>query len=761
MPLCIPVVAGPINELMTGVQVIGAVPGATLIVTAEGPSPRDLGKVVASGGSDWVPLHPGELLRYTDVVVASQSLGAESSPPTPAQLAVAVSPAPQSSADVGHIGTSTHLYRCGQGLWLTGVIPGATAEVAWGGTVRAIGVAGNDGVRLQVPAGLPPGAISLRQVTPVGAGPAAIVRTDDAPRVGNRLPTPVVGAPLRECQGAVLVSNVVDGATVTLHHRDGSTNSAVFDRSALWFGVPSLVEGDEIVASQHLQQCEIDSAASAPPVPVGSKAALPAPSVIGPLCAGAVSIRVAGIVPGASIIVNANGASYRAMPPPNAAFADIFVAPLTGGTVSAAQELCGVTSAQSAAVAVASNGPVTSPVKLTEPLMECARAVGITNGHPGAIVQVWARSANGDAPISGLIVVNSTEMTIGVTPYLRQGDFIRVVQYGCSATAVWSGEAEVKPHSEVGRPTISTPLHAGSTSVQVRQVVPGALVDVYARQPGGTTWQLVGSTIAISDPQSVPISGPLEIGTALSAIQSLCGVMTEPGDAVTATMPPPQVPVITAPANGATGVARRPTVAWNDPGNSSYGPAATYDVELKDGSTQLISAPGLNSRSFTPGSDLPYSRKVTARVRARNTGGVSGWAEVSFTTIPEPPPPPPTLIAYDVTTLTLTGKGFKPSATVYVRLSMFVGNSVINSYGVAVADTRIGWMTTTAQPDGTIKAVVNPKTVLPALWLDDVVGYWLGAFPGEVMNFGAHDGRPNPSDITGVLWSNGLNITVP
>jgi hypothetical protein len=45
--------------------------------------------------------------------------------------------------------------------------------------------------------------------------------------------------------------------------------------------------------------------------------------------------------------------------------------------------------------------------------------------------------------------------------------------------------------------------------------------------------------------------------------------------------------------------------------------------------------------------------------------------------------------------------------------------------------------------------------------ISDIDGYWFGTFPGEVMHFSATDGRPNPQDLTGFLWSNVLNVTAP
>jgi hypothetical protein len=758
MALCVPLVVGPVTELMTGIRVQGALPGATVVVDASGPSPREVAKGIASGADDWFGLLGGVNLQQGDLLTATQTLGADTSPPAPTQLAIAVAPAPMSAADLGFIGSRGHLYQCGTAVWLTGAFPGARAQLAWGGAVHGSAVAGPDGARFGLDAGLPSGSVELNQVAPVGTGPDATVRTDQVPTRDRSLPPPTVGTPLVACQTAVSVTGVFDGATVTLTHKDSTTQQAGFDLSGLWFGVPALVEGDTIKSRQEMQRCELRSADSAPPVTVGPARDLPAPTVLDPLCTGAVSIRVAGLVPGALVHLRVGPTTYTGVASPSANWADFYVAPLSAVKVVATQEACSVTSPPSHEVSVHASPAVTTPVTITGPLLECGRAVHVANAHVGALLQVWSKSAAGDAPISGIVVASTTEVSLSVAPYLRKDDRIRVIQFGCSPNGVASTEVIVGAHAQPAPPKVASPAYAELSQVTVTGVLLGALVEVYV-EGRDELWFLRGSTIASTDTPVVNLTSPLVVGENIRAVQTLCGTQTEPGPITVAAVPPPKAPVITAPVNGATGVAKRPQFKWNDAGAGTAAAAVSYDVQLLDGSNVVIGPTAVTVTSFTPGSVLAFKRKLTFQVRAKNASGLSGWGQVVFTTQDVPAPVAPLLTTYAVASKTLSGSGFLPSTTVHVRLSM-VGSYIQNSYGANVPDTRDVIVNFTSNSVGNLSAVVNPVTALPALPVDDQY-YVTGAAPGEVLHFSANDGRPNAADKTGTLWSNTLNVTAP
>ena len=126
-----------------------------------------------------------------------------------------------------------------------------------------------------------------------------------------------------------------------------------------------------------------------------------------------------------------------------------------------------------------------------------------------------------------------------------------------------------------------------------------------------------------------------------------------------------------------------------------------------------------------------------------------------------PTPVAPVLTGYDVGTLTLSGGGFLAKHPVRVRIAM-LGSSVLNGDGNAVPDTRDGSLGVMSLDGGKLTAVVDPKTTLSTLPLQDLGGNFVtGVTSGEVMHISATDGREDLTDQTHVLWSNTLHIRAP
>lgn len=107
--------------------------------------------------------------------------------------------------------------------------------------------------------------------------------------------------------------------------------------------------------------------------------------------------------------------------------------------------------------------------------------------------------------------------------------------------------------------------------------------------------------------------------------------------------PPPGAFSIVAPANGATGVATAPTLAWNASSN-----AASYSVVVDTESS--FAAPTTFETTTTstsvpiPSSTLAEGTQYFWRVTATNPSGSTAATPnpASFTTATTPPPPPPT-----------------------------------------------------------------------------------------------------------------------
>jgi hypothetical protein len=64
----------------------------------------------------------------------------------------------------------------------------------------------------------------------------------------------------------------------------------------------------------------------------------------------------------------------------------------------------------------------------------------------------------------------------------------------------------------------------------------------------------------------------------------------------------------------------------------------------------------------------------------------------------------------------------------------------------------------TSDSSGNLLAVINPSSVLPAILIDDIVGYTTKIFPGEELRIIAHDERKVKNGD--FLWSNEVIVTV-
>jgi hypothetical protein len=296
MPLLPPQVASPLSECSSHVRVQAQLTGSTVTLFADG---APVGGGVASWSDDVFPLNAGVNLAPGANITAKQAFAGETSPASPQPVVVQKKP-----PVVGNVGCKTHIYQCGQCLWLDGMVPGATVQVTVGGAVRGTGRADDGAARigLSQPTQLTDTLIAQQTAcgTPGLLTPLPPPDPLPLPKDQRVLPAPTVGAPLKECQRAVTVSNVFDGARVTLKRTSGPPETACFDRSSLWFPVPPLKLGETVTAMQEFPGCEIKGLDSSPVTVVSSKPVLP-PFVVPPLCAGATTVRLTGLLPGSKV----------------------------------------------------------------------------------------------------------------------------------------------------------------------------------------------------------------------------------------------------------------------------------------------------------------------------------------------------------------------------------------------------------------------------------------------------------------------------
>jgi hypothetical protein len=496
----------------------GQLIGATVNLFANG---APAGSGVASWTDQVFPLTAGTVLAPGANVTATQSQSGVTSTPSPQPVVVQKKP-----PTIGHVGLKTHVYVCGQCLWLDGMVPGATVEVTASGASRGSGTAADGTARIGLSA--PTGAGETLVATQTACGTAGLATPlpvpDPLPGGKRQLPPPTVETPLRACQRAVTVSGVTDGAQVSLQETPGFIEHACFDLPALWFPVPPLTAGASVSAVQAMPGCEVKSSPSAS-VPVGPATPVPVPVVVPPLCAGSVSVRLDGLLPGSPVEIFSGSASLGTGSAPDSTF-DFPVPPLAANAIiTARQALCSNWSAPSAGVTV-NPKPASLPTPVVaSPLFDCGAAVHVSNLHPGADVYVY--SVQLAAPI-GHAAVYTTQADVPVAPQLITGDHVYAVQRGCGLVSSRSAQVPVQALGKPGLPQIVPPVETCMRSVTVSNVVPGAHVDVYVNG----SWR--GSSVATAATAEIPILfGPLHVGDQVRARQMMCAFAPELGEPVT------------------------------------------------------------------------------------------------------------------------------------------------------------------------------------------------------------------------------------
>lgn len=513
MALLPPRVIGPLSECSTGVRVQGQLTGSTVTVYADGA-------MVAQGtayGPDLIlPLNAGATLGPGQQVGATQTIGLDTSIPSPQAVAVQNKP-----PIVGPVAFVSHLNQCGQCLWIEGLVPGARIEVrVSGGAVLGSGTSYDGVARVGLSPALALGMSVEAQQQACGM-PGTVTTGMPVDMIAEQwrtLPTPTVETPLRECQRSVTISNIVHGATVTLLRSSGPNLVSCFDVSALYFWVnPPLVLGETVSARQELPDCRLRSN-DALAVIVQDNTPVPPTDVREPLCAGDLGVTLGGLLMGARVRILQDGIELgEAESPVNGDFT-FPVPPLSGGTtISAIQELCGEWSAPGAAVMVdPAPGALPTP-QVHDPLYECAAVVHVKNLHPGARVYVYSTMLG--API-GEQQVFTSEADVGVAPLLIEGDEIFAVQHGCGLVSSRSLAVRVQAVQELPPPEVVRPVYACETGVAVRNVVPGARVDVFVNAI------FRGTQKSGTENVFVPVSGTLVAGDSVTALQRLCNLVS-------------------------------------------------------------------------------------------------------------------------------------------------------------------------------------------------------------------------------------------
>jgi hypothetical protein len=514
-PLTPPLVVAPLSECSTQARVQNQLIGATVAIFANG---AHVGGGVATWSDEVFPLTAPLIAGH--VVTAKQTFGGSTSPATPPADGVIVQKKPPV---VGTVGFSSQLWNCGQCLHLDGMVPGATINVWVGGALAATGSSVDGTVRLGLSVPLSSSKTVSAQQTACGIVGTMTPGPTPSPWPREQaLPTPTIDTPLKECERSVTVSNVLDGAVVTLTRTAGPPAGGCFDYSAEYFTLAPLVLNETVTAEQAFPPCGSKSLQTH--AKVGPAQPVPVPTVVGPLCAGGTIVTVSGLTPGCELRVLANGVVIAEGGAGNAT-AEIIVPPLAANAaVTAEQQLCSFWSAASPGVTV-NPRPATIPnPTVPGPLYACGAVVRVTNVTPGSAVAVHSQLLGGEI---GWQVVSGTFADIPVSPQLILGDHIFATEVACGGTPIQSNHVLVRRVPRIAPPMIAAPVDDCMRSVTVIHVIPGAHVDVEVNG----AWR--GSAIAGATSVEVQLSGVLHVNDLVRARQRLCAVITAYGEGVT------------------------------------------------------------------------------------------------------------------------------------------------------------------------------------------------------------------------------------
>jgi hypothetical protein len=509
-----PTVIGPISVCNSSIRVQGQNIGATVELFQTG-SPSPIGGGTATWSDQVFPLNEGIRLTAGESITAVQTLGDAVSLPSP--FLVPVQSSPQM---VGAVACATHIFECGQSLALLGMVPGAIAEVTAAGVMRGRGISADGTARIDLsqPTQLEDVLVVTQSACGITGPPLPLPRSDSPPLTPQGLlPAPVLAAPVYACQDALLMGGVVDGALVTLTETTGSSVSALFPTSVGFLFAKPLTPGSSVSVEQTLPGCQIGGISSSP-LAVTPTVPVPAPTIVGRLCAGSTLVLLTNLIPGAVVEIFQEGVSLG-----TATCSDanqyLSVPPLARKQiVQATQQLCSNVSGFSNQVKVGPAARLGTPV-VQRKLFQCESAVRVSGLHPGAVVYVYSRILG--API-GIAPVGASEIEVQIAPLLLAGDQIYAEQRGCGQVSRVSSAVIVTGLPNQGSPAIVAPVGVGSSSVFVQNAIAGARVDVYANSVFRGTATATGPAVEIQ------ISPPLlSLGDQIIVRQSTCeGVLS-------------------------------------------------------------------------------------------------------------------------------------------------------------------------------------------------------------------------------------------
>jgi len=526
MSLVAPTIESVVSECSKGLYVTGQFTGSTVKIFQNGAT--EIGKEVATSGSMWVDFMAGTVLTKGDLITATQTLGQD--PPSPQGSGTEVQGIPENPpAPI----FKTHLYGCATCLDLDGMVPGADYRVIGQNAAtlmqeeRGSGSTSSSDAHVVLNQALWTGEKLRASYDSCGKLSGTATSQPAEQYSLSQLPPPTINEPLFKCDKNVYGKDCVPGATVTMRRKKSGMVVQQIDQCSLgqvnFAANPVLNIGEKVVMWQKFRENDrcAKKSIDSDEVIVKDPALIEPPEVESPLCAGGLIITLKKLRAGAKVTIFHDGKRYEGeaagLGPQN-----FEVEPLTGGKdIHAVLEHCGIKTRDSNYVMV---NRVAAPVrrpKVQDPLFSCTDLVHVSNIQPGSLVKVYSSSIG----FIGQKMVYDDEADIKIVPALKEGDpptkeQIFAEQFGCGSGK--SNLVEVKKPGRLRRPTVVTPLYACGSHVWLRDVVPGAIVEVYVHRREEPRSAFAGQETFGTSEGSVHLDAPLEKGDKVKARQRLC-----------------------------------------------------------------------------------------------------------------------------------------------------------------------------------------------------------------------------------------------
>ena len=359
-----------------------------------------------------------------------------------------------SSPSLGH-----PIYECSSNVTVTGFLAGARLEVFIDGAPApappVIGQIPETGENIQVGTAFTVGQkvkVRQRTATAVSEFTPEVTVTSHLEDYPNGLPQPrLFKNPVHQCGHAVLVEDVVPGATVEVRSENPAAGGGFSAPAAVgqfaastewglnWTSLnPQLELGARVTAQAKL--CASQSAASAPEITVPPPDSMPAASIAPPIVEGQTVFAIWGAggpsandPPLHGPILTASAASpvgESAAPGGVPHLLGIGPPAVAGTSYSATQRLCTTGPAAPPVIAVACDA---MPAPIIEPPLPGATTITVTTHQPGAEILVFA---------DGQEIGHSGGSVINLSRPLADGETVVVVQRigSCTGSLVYQIE---------------------------------------------------------------------------------------------------------------------------------------------------------------------------------------------------------------------------------------------------------------------------------------------------------------------------------